>query len=239
MQSPTLFSIATDLSRMQVNVSVDEADIGNISDAAGVRFTVDAYPNETFTGRIAEIRLSPQTVQNVVTYSVILSIENPDMKLKPGMTANITITVDQRDRVLKVPNAALRYVPPDSVNPEALPAGSPAVSDMDHARQSATAEDRTEPPVHIALAPGQKWDPADKIRFGKPQGRVERAGVVWVLNAGKPEARPVRVGITDGAFTEVISGSLNEGDAVIVGDSSAPTPSTAPRTGGFGPFGPR
>src|SRR5439155_1028511 len=112
LQSPTLFSIANDLSRMQVNASVDEADIGNISDQADVKFTVDAYPNDIFRGKISEIRLSPQTVQNVVTYSVILSIENSELRLKPGMTANITITVDQRDNAVKVPNAALRYTPP-------------------------------------------------------------------------------------------------------------------------------
>src|SRR5215813_5003384 len=112
LQSPTLFTIANDLTQMQVNANVDEADIGNISDQADVRFTVDAYPNEGFRGRISEIRLNPQTVQNVVTYSVILSIANPEMKLKPGMTANITIIVDQRNNVLKVPNAALRYTPP-------------------------------------------------------------------------------------------------------------------------------
>src|SRR5262249_52190493 len=111
LQSPTLFTIANDLTRMQVNANIDEADIGNISDQADVRFTIDAYPNENFRGRISEIRLNPQTVQNVVTYSVILGIQNPDMKLKPGMTANIIITVDRRDNALKVPNAALRYRP--------------------------------------------------------------------------------------------------------------------------------
>src|SRR5204862_7287610 len=97
---------------MEVNANSDEAYLGNISELAEVRCTVDAYPNEAFRGRISEIRLNPQTVQNVVTYSVILGIENPDMKLKPGMTANITITVDQRNNVLKVPNASLRYTPP-------------------------------------------------------------------------------------------------------------------------------
>src|SRR5213075_1749769 len=109
LQSPTLFSIANDLSHMQVNANIDEADIGNISDQADVKFTVDAYPDDLFQGRISEIRLNPQTVQNVVTYSVIIGIENPDLKLKPGMTANITVTVDQRDEVLKIPNASLRY----------------------------------------------------------------------------------------------------------------------------------
>lgn len=111
LQAPTLFVIANDLTKMQVNANIDEADIGKISSKVGVKFTVDAYPNDTFTGRISEIRLNPQTVQNVVTYNVIVSVDNPELKLKPGMTANITITVAQRDNVLKVPNAALRYVP--------------------------------------------------------------------------------------------------------------------------------
>src|SRR5205085_9641153 len=168
LQSPTLFTIANDLTRMQVNANVDEADIGNISDRADVRFTVDAYPNDSFKGRISEIRLNPQTVQNVVTYSVIIGIDNPDLKLKPGMTANITVTVDQKDSVLKVPNAALRYTPPGlqrdqskgqrgaaaasqprSVSPERLPEGA----------------ENAAPP----LAPGQKWNPATKNKLVPPR----------------------------------------------------------------------
>jgi HlyD family secretion protein len=242
MQSPTLFSIANDLTRMQVNVSVDEADIGNISDAANVKFTVDAYPNEVFTGRIAEIRLSPQTVQNVVTYSVILSIDNPDMKLKPGMTANITITVDQRGRVLKVPNAALRYTPPGkSEQSESAPVPLETAAGED-SREEGPAGETDGTPVHVALAPGQKWDPAGKIRFSRPQQNVRRPAVAWVLNAaGAPEPRHIVLGITDGSFTEVVSGDVNEGDAIIIGDSTAaPAASTPARQGGgFGPFGPR
>src|SRR5205823_1547885 len=111
MQAPTLFSIANDLTRMQVHASVDEADIGTISSAEDVKFTVDAYPGEVFMAKISEIRLSPQTVQNVVTYSVMLDIDNVNMKLRPGMTANITITVDERASALKIPNSALRYTP--------------------------------------------------------------------------------------------------------------------------------
>ena len=93
MSAPTLFNIATDLSQMQVKASIDEADIGSISEDAKVTFTVDAFPNSLFEGKIAEIRLNPQTVQNVVTYSVILSIQNKDLRLKPGMTASIKIMV--------------------------------------------------------------------------------------------------------------------------------------------------
>jgi len=111
LQAPILFTIANDLTRMQVKASVDEADIGKITKDSSVRFTVDAYPNDVFRGTISEIRLEPQTVQNVVTYSVIINVANPDMKLRPGMTANLTAIVDKRDNVLIVPNAALRFSP--------------------------------------------------------------------------------------------------------------------------------
>jgi HlyD family secretion protein len=112
LSAPTLFIIANDLSRMQVHASVDEADIGNISQAASVGFTVDAYPNRNFSGTIGEIRLEPQSVQNVVTYTVIINVGNERLELKPGMTANISITVAERSDALKVPNTALRYLPP-------------------------------------------------------------------------------------------------------------------------------
>ena len=111
LSAPILFLIANDLARMQVKASVDEADIGKITNDVQVSFSVDAYPNEYFNGRISEVRLEPQTVQNVVTYSVIIHVENPQLKLKPGMTANITMVVDQHENVLTVPNSALRFRP--------------------------------------------------------------------------------------------------------------------------------
>jgi len=111
LSAPTLFLIANDLARMQVKANIDEADIGKISDEVQVTFTVDAYRNDVFTGKISEVRLEPQTVQNVVTYGVIVGVENPQLKLKPGMTANLTMVVDEHDNVLTVPNAALRFTP--------------------------------------------------------------------------------------------------------------------------------
>jgi HlyD family secretion protein len=111
LSAPTLFLIANDLSRMQVKASVDEADIGKITMEAPVSFTVDAYPNETFNGQIAEVRLEPTTVQNVVTYAVIIHVANPQLKLKPGMTANLTVVIEQHDNVLTVANTALRFRP--------------------------------------------------------------------------------------------------------------------------------
>ncbi len=233
LQAPTLFTIANDLTRMQVNANVDEADIGNISDQADVRFTVDAYPNDAFRGRISEIRLNPQTIQNVVTYSVIIAIDNLEMKLKPGMTANLTITVDQRDDVLKVANAALRYTPPGTKREDLrgqrgtglLP---PAPETVQPSRPEETRE-----AAPVRLAPGQKWDPADKIRTATPRRMIQRPAVVFVLSAGeKPEPRKIMLGITDGSATEVISGELKESDAVIIGDSTqtsaAPTQTAVP-----------
>ena len=119
MSAPTLFMIANDLAEMRVRASIDEADIGKLAQSNQVVFTVDAFPNEPFRGRIEEIRLNPQTVQNVVTYNVIVGVSNRDLKLRPGMTANITVTVDRRDDTLGIPNAALRYNPPD-VDPAEL-----------------------------------------------------------------------------------------------------------------------
>lgn len=110
-QTPTLFSIAQDLTKMQINTSVDEADIGKVQTGQDVSFSVDAYPDTVFNGKISEVRSSPTTVSNVVTYDVIVKVDNPQLKLKPGMTANVSITIETRSNVLRVPNAALRFKP--------------------------------------------------------------------------------------------------------------------------------
>ncbi len=110
--TPNLFLIALDLTKMQVDTNVSESDIGGMTEGKGAMFTVDAYPGVTFTGIIKQVRLAPINVQNVVTYNVVVSVENKDLLLKPGMTANVSIIVAKRDQVLKVPNAALRFVPP-------------------------------------------------------------------------------------------------------------------------------
>lgn len=110
-QTPTLFSIAQDLTKMQINTSVDEADIGKVQTGQDVSFSVDAYPDTVFNGKVSEVRSSPTTVSNVVTYDVIVKVDNPQLKLKPGMTANVSITIETRSNVLRVPNAALRFKP--------------------------------------------------------------------------------------------------------------------------------
>jgi HlyD family secretion protein len=113
MNAPTLFVIANDLSKMQIDSNVSEADVGAVEQGQHVSFAVDAFPNRTFTGKVIQIRNAPITVQNVVTYDTVVEVSNPDLKLKPGMTANISITTGKRTGVLKVPNAALRFKPPE------------------------------------------------------------------------------------------------------------------------------
>jgi HlyD family secretion protein len=112
LQAPTLFTIAQDLTNMQVDTNVDEADIGRMKTGQTATFTVDSYPGETFTAQVFQVRNAATTVQNVVTYDVVLRVKNPDLKLKPGMTANVSIVIDEKDGVLKVPNAALRFKMP-------------------------------------------------------------------------------------------------------------------------------
>ena len=111
MQAPTLFVIAKDLTRMQVNASIDEADIGKIAIGQAVAFHVEAYPDETFSGKVSQVRLDPVVAQNVVSYVTVIDVPNKEMKLKPGMTANVTVQIARADDVLRVPNAALRFRP--------------------------------------------------------------------------------------------------------------------------------
>src|SRR5213079_3106359 len=114
LSAPTLFTIANDLTKMQVIANIDQADIGVVENARSVKFSVDAFPGKDFDGKIEQMRLNPQNVQNVVTYNVVIDVDNPEQKLKPGMTANLTITIDERNNVLKVANATLRFTPQDT-----------------------------------------------------------------------------------------------------------------------------
>jgi HlyD family secretion protein len=114
-QTPTLFTIAQDLTKMQIDTNVDEADIGKVKDGQDVEFTVDAYPDVTFRGKVSQVRNAPISVQNVVTYDVVVKVDNPELKLKPGMTANVSIIVERKEGVLKVPNAAMRFRPSEKV----------------------------------------------------------------------------------------------------------------------------
>jgi HlyD family secretion protein len=184
LQAPVLFTIAENLDHMQVETSVDEADVGRVGDGQEATFTVDSFPGREFSGRVRQIRKAPQVVQNVVTYTVIISVDNPDKRLLPGMTANVRIVTDRRDAVRRIPNAALRF------RPAGAEGDAPAVR--------------------------------KEGRDGRNAGGG-REGKVHVLDgAGRPRAIAVKLGITDGRFTELLEGDLPENGAVIVGgDGSA------------------
>lgn len=217
LQAPTLFVIANDLTRMQVVANVDEADIGSIGADAEVAFSVDSFPGEFFHGAIDQIRLNPVVTQNVVTYSVIINVANPDLKLRPGMTANTTFTVAESKGALKVPNAALRFWPSDVPRDReqelirAAGADAPGGGRREGARAAPASGNGDPGGSPIASAEGV-------LRFPQTGRARWRARVLWVRgDSGAPEPRVVRVGITDGTASELDSPDLKEGDLVITG----------------------
>jgi HlyD family secretion protein len=163
LQAPTLFTIAADLSQMQVNANIDESDVGSIHEGQPVTFRVDAYPNQVFRGTVRQVRLNPVVAQNVVTYAAIVTAPNADFMLKPGMTANLTVEVTRRDNVLRIPAQALRFKP---------------------AATTATT--------------------------GKPASPSDR-GTVWVVDGDVLQPVQIKVGLTDGTFTELVDGAVGEG----------------------------
>jgi len=176
LTAPVLFTIANDLSKMQIDASVAEADVGQLQDDQAVTFTVDAYPYRTFRGSVKQVRNSPVTVQNVVTYDTVISVNNDDLKLKPGMTANISIVIAHRDSALKIPNASLRFRPPEA----------PA---------------RLVPVVPGTPPPGQGTSAPRVVK----RDATHTIYVLPTANA-KPSPVQVHLGITDGIFTEILDG---------------------------------
>lgn len=217
LQAPTLFLIAQDLTKMQVDTNVDEADIGKVKVAQPVNFTVDAFPGRTFRGNVTEVRQAPITVQNVVTYDVVVGVDNSELKLLPGMTANVSILTDRRQEVLKIPNPALLFAPPNA-------GASSKPSPVQGAGRAAGAR-----PAGGA-APGTR---------GPAARNAAQAQTVWVLADGQPKPVAVQLGISDGAWTEVTGGDLKEGQPVITG-VVAKDEQKRPTSQSFGgPRGPR
>ncbi len=264
LQAPTLFTIAQDLTQMQVDTNVSEADIGRVAVGQDATFTVDAFPQTTFRGKVTEIRNAPLTIQNVVTYDVVIQVRNPDLKLRPGMTANASIMVGHKENVLKIPNAALRFRPdfakkeptsqkgaqaapvvappaPSFPNLERLktelklsPAQQNTVAHIlaDMKNELQVAQQKGSPESFRAKARQLSAFARSKIssvlteeQRKKFEQMPEQTGTQTVLPKFKvwvpvPEKRPVAVeittGISDGTFTEVLSGSLQEGQEVIL-----------------------
>ncbi len=224
LQAPTLFVIANDLSRMQLTTQVDEADIGVVSEKAKVEFTVDAFPGQSFQGKISEIRLngSPgEGTSNVVVYDVIIDVDNPRLQLRPGMTATVGLTVAHLEDTLKVPNTALRYHPTNLPREVVQDANATRRADFHRSGSNRRgAEERTSSSgIQPVLAPsGEQYGIKAGLKVHFPDAEIGKPvpGAVWVLNADRqPERRRVILGITDGRETAVLEGDLKEGDAVI------------------------
>ena len=188
---PMLFLIAEDVTKMQVDTNVSEADIGGIAEGKAASFTVDAYPGEQFQGRVRQVRNAPINIQNVVTYDVVVEFENPAFRLKPGMTANVSIVVAKKENILKVPNSALRFTPPKTVRDEQA-SGRPA-----------------------------NGEGGGRMSAGGTSDAAIRQLTIWKQGADEALERvPVEMGISDGAYAEISSASINEGDQVIIGIDS-------------------
>lgn len=215
LSAPTLFTIANDLTQMQLEVAVDEADIGMVKSGQQATFTVDAHPNDTFNGTVHQIRLAPETVQNVVTYTVVILVDNPELKLLPGMTANVSILVAEARDVLRAPAMALRFRPANAANGPGGAGGRGGASGAPSGRSgrgggegaAMTAGGRPGGPGGGSGGPG-----------GGPGGRNGASGVLWVLDGGAaPRPLPVRVGLSDGTYVEVSGEGLAEGMPVVLG----------------------
>ncbi len=207
MNAPVLFKIANDLRKMQIDAAVAEADIGNLEVGQSVEFTVDAFPTRTFHGEVSQVRNAATTVQNVVTYDTVISVTNDDLKLKPGMTANISVIIAKRQGVLKIANAALRFRPPEP----------------------ATAQ--TPAPAGGAAGPRGERPGGG----GRPHEKRPASRTVQLFAGGKLQPAQVKLGISDGVNTELLEGA-KEGDVVVTGvlqkNSATPAAGAASPLGG-------
>jgi len=214
MQAPVLFTIAEDLRKIQVDTSVAEGDVGKLSAGMEATFTVDAFAGERFRGAVRQIRYNATTVQNVVTYDAVIDVANPEGKLMPGMTANVTFTYADKEDALRVPNAALRFRAPSTWTTTQPTGNTNKPGPAEPAQTTRSAEAGTSP-------------------GGRNRGPKDRR-TVWVQREGKPTAVSIRVGVSDGSLTEVLEGELAAGDLLIT-DAGAANP---PAGTGVGPTGP-
>jgi len=221
-QTPTLIQIAQDLAKMQIDTSFAEADIGKIKDGQKVKFNVDAFPNRNFEGVVKQVRLNSTNTSNVVTYNVVVSVDNSDLTLLPGMTAYVNIAVANAQQSLLVPNAALRYKP--KLNEDAAATEKSAANG--------------EKSKDIGKGGERKRNGGGRNGGGRNGNKPEdlTAGKIYILKDGKPTAVRIHAGITDGRFTAITGRDLKAGDKVIVSDLQA---EGKPQAGGNAPRGPR
>jgi len=222
-QAPVLFQIANDLSKMQVECSIDEADIGKVKEGQDVTFTVDAFPNDRFSGKVAQVRYSPEVVQNVVTYATIVEVDNLELKLRPGMTAMVSVVIGEAKNKLLVPNSALRFTP--QLSPEEMReifenmrasmggARRPSQGDNQNRERPTQGQMRQRPE-----AGGQYSSMSGQ---GNQGSRMMQRPRVWIEDEnGKLKMIFIRTGVTDNSYSEVIGDNLKEGQEVITGVGS-------------------
>jgi HlyD family secretion protein len=199
LQAPVLFTLAEDLTKMQLQVDIDEADVGKVAEGDKASFTVEAFPNRQFPATISQVRYSPATVEGVVTYKAILTVDNTDLSLRPGMTATSEITVDHVTDALLVPNAALRYTPP--------------------AAPVAAQRQRGGGLLGLLMPAGGPGGQRTRTTVTPTGDTSERT--IYVLRDNAPVAVHVKTGVTDGTRTAIVSGDLKEGDRVVTGSRAA------------------
>jgi HlyD family secretion protein len=216
-QAPVLFQIANDLAKMQVECSIDEADIGKVAEGQNVRFTVDAFPDEEFKGIVQQVRYAPEVVQNVVTYTTVVKVENPELKLRPGMTATVSVIVGKAENTLRIPNTALRFTP--DLSPEEMK----QLFERMRAERGGSGEEQG--------AASSKPNPKSGQSFASQQGMPSPGGSgmfgaqgrnmsrVWIVRDGELHVVPLKTGVTDNSYTELVWGNLEEGQEVIIGEN--------------------
>lgn len=236
LQAPTLFIIANDLARMQVNATVDEADVGRVREGQEVSFRVDAYPQRTFVGWVQQVRLQPQTVQNVVSYNTLIAVDNAEGKLLPGMTATVSIVSRKATAALRIPASALRFRP-EGFEPR-RPGGSTGgvVVAAEGGSTTGRPSARSGGP-RDGSSTGRRRS-ADGSAAGGSGDRPQRALVFVLGSDGKPVPTRVETGVSDGPFVEVRSG-LSEGQMVVTGVDGTTAAETSQRPGpSTNPFSP-
>jgi HlyD family secretion protein len=248
LQAPTLFTIAQDLTKMQVYANTDESDVGMIRQEQPVSFKVDAFPKDTFSGRVSQVRMNATVVQNVVTYNTVIDFDNPELKLFPGMTAYITIPVASATDILRVPNGALRFKP--DLKAEEIRAlyqkyglsGGDTAGGQSPANGAPQGGSGGERRNRGQGGQGENGGAGRGAAGGAaPQTRTPRLDVtvIWKLLPDKSlEPVRIRTGITDHTVTEVsqvLRGSLKDGDEVVTGSMNAASGTRAPGLGGPGP----
>jgi HlyD family secretion protein len=258
MSAPTLYVIAQDLTHMQVSASIDESDIGRIEPGQSVMFRVDAYPGQTFRGTVKQVRLDAKTEQNVVSYTTMIDVPNEDLRLKPGMTANVTVQTAANQNVLRVPNSALRFAPTPELfaalgqqPPQQLAEGGGArgvngaagtAGQADGSGRSGQLSPEERAQFAARVSPEQRAQfRAQRQAAGGGQGSGAGGGFgrVWALRNGKLELVRVRTGVSDGATTAIVGGDLKEGDRVVTGITEPGGAAAAQSTNPLLPFGRR